>query len=169
MNNKNLLPIVIALLVFGGIYFFARSSTTPEVTTEETTEVENTGDSAAEEPGTDEAMDSEDAMEKTGATYVDYSPDAIAQATADGKRPVLFFHASWCPTCKALENDLQAGGLDQLPEDVVVIKTDYDSATELRQQYGVTLQHTLVQVDADGNEVAKWSGGGVETIIDRIV
>ena len=29
---------------------------------------------------------------------------------------------------------------------------------ELKQKYGITTQHTFVQVDADGNEVAKWTG-----------
>jgi hypothetical protein len=35
---------------------------------------------------------------------------------------------------------------------------DYDAATDLRTQYGVTVQHTFVQVDGQGNELAKFTG-----------
>jgi hypothetical protein len=35
---------------------------------------------------------------------------------------------------------------------------DYDNSTALKQKYGVTMQHTLVQVDAKGNLIAKWTG-----------
>ncbi len=41
---------------------------------------------------------------------------------------------------------------------MVIVSVDFDSETDLKRQYGVTLQHTFVQIDSDGNEVAKWSG-----------
>ncbi len=38
--------------------------------------------------------------------------------------------------------------------------TSTDSKTpDLKKKYGVTYQHTLVQVDAAGNTIKKWSGG----------
>ena len=44
------------------------------------------------------------------------------------------------------------------------MKVDYDSASgaksqeiALKPKYGVTYQHTLVQVDANGNQVKKWN------------
>ena len=43
---------------------------------------------------------------------------------------------------------LEAGGL--------VVQEDEVEA--LKRQYGVTVQHTYVQVDQDGNELAKWTG-----------
>ena len=33
-----------------------------------------------------------------------------------------------------------------------------DTETALRQRYGVTVQHTFVQVDPKGDQLAKWSG-----------
>lgn len=36
-----------------------------------------------------------------------------------------------------------------------MFKVDYDSATDLRQRYGVTLQTTVVFVDDDGGEISK--------------
>ncbi len=41
---------------------------------------------------------------------------------------------------------------------MTIVVVDFDTANDLRQKYGVTVQHTFVQVDAEGNELAKWSG-----------
>jgi thioredoxin 1 len=68
---------------------------------------------------------------------------------------VLFFHASWCPDCRATEAAIDESGV---PDGLTVVKVDFDSETELRRQYGVTQQHTFVQVDADGAEIRKWTG-----------
>ncbi len=45
-----------------------------------------------------------------------------------------------------------------MPDGLTVVKVDYDTETDLRQQYGVTQQHTFVQVDESGAELAKWTG-----------
>lgn len=89
--------------------------------------------------------------QKTGAgTYIDYSPDAIAKTSGT---KILFFHAPWCPQCRALDADIKAKGV---PAGVTIIKTDYDSNQTLRQKYGVTIQTTLVEVDDNGNLIEKY-------------
>lgn len=65
---------------------------------------------------------------------------------------LLFFHAPWCPQCRSVESDILAQGV---PDGLTIIKVDYDSRQDLRQQYGVTLQTTFVEVDADGTELQK--------------
>lgn len=99
-------------------------------------------------------------------TYEAYSPDKIARAeTGD---VVLFFHASWCPSCRALSTDIE-GSRSDIPAGLTILKLDYDKETALKKKYGVTYQHTLVQVDADGNLIKKWSGGGtLETIVAQV-
>jgi thiol-disulfide isomerase/thioredoxin len=79
--------------------------------------------------------------------YVDYSPELVASTPGT---KLLFFHAPWCSQCVALEDDIEAKGL---PEGVTVFKVDYDSNQDLRQEYGVTIQTTIVEVDEDGNEL----------------
>lgn len=80
--------------------------------------------------------------------YVDYTDGAI-EATAGAK--ALFFHASWCPQCRALDEDLRAAGV---PDGLTVFRVDYDNRTDLRQRYGVTIQTTIVFVDDSGAAIS---------------
>jgi thiol-disulfide isomerase/thioredoxin len=109
--------------------------------------------------------DSQTVVTQGSGVYADYSPEAVAQSEGD---VVIFFAASWCPSCRALDNSIVQSQSD-IPSDVTNLKADYDSETELRRTYGVTTQHTLVQVDQEGNEVAQWSGGStLASIIGNI-
>lgn len=83
--------------------------------------------------------------------YIDYSDEAVA-SNADTQR-VLFFHAEWCSTCKFFERDIKSA---DIPSDITIIETDYDTETELKQRYGVTVQSTFVLLDDDGNAVKSW-------------
>ncbi|MEO6201566.1 MAG: thioredoxin family protein [Cryobacterium sp.] len=86
--------------------------------------------------------------------YRDYSPEAVSTAS-EGDKVVLFFHAQWCATCKLLSDDITAN-VDAIPEDVRILLVDFDTETALKQRYEVTLQHTLVQVNAAGDRIATW-------------
>lgn len=88
------------------------------------------------------------------ASFQEYTPEAMSSATAD-ETVVLFFHATWCSTCKLLADDITANA-DSIPDDVQILLVDFDTATDLKQRYGVTLQHTLVQVDSNGDAVEQW-------------
>ena len=98
-----------------------------------------------------------DSMNKGGefVTYEQYMEHSDAAMHHDG-RTVLFFDASWCPDCQKLKNALSSDH-DVIPADVTVVDVDYDSHNDLRKQYGVTMQHTFVEVDAQGNKVSSWS------------
>jgi len=85
--------------------------------------------------------------------YATYQQDPASYA-ANGDA-VLFFNAGWCPTCRAAAANFETASF---PVGLTVVSVDYDDNTALRQQYGVTVQHTFVQVDASGNELAKWTG-----------
>ncbi len=113
--------------------------------------------------GTEDAKDAqdEDSANQAGLNnrYLAYSDANLAKATSDGGRAVVFFHAGWCPSCKAAEADFKAN-FDQVPPDVSILKTDYDTAIDLKQKYNITMQDTFVQIDKDGNEMSKWNSGG---------
>jgi len=78
---------------------------------------------------------------------------------------VLFFQASWCPTCRAAMRDLEAGA-GRLGG-VVVLVVDYDRAVDLKKRYGVSSQHTWVRIDASGRKLDTWSGGSLEELLRR--
>jgi thiol-disulfide isomerase/thioredoxin len=110
----------------------------------------------------DEAMESDSMMKKDEAammmkkgSYEVYSASKLA--LAEKGDVVLFFKASWCPTCKALDADIKANA-GSITEGVTILELNYDTETALKQKYGVTSQHTLVQVDKDGKLISKWSG-----------
>ena len=118
-----------------------------------------------------EAMEGDKMMEKDGAmmskgSYEMYNPEKLAMA--EKGKVVLFFKASWCPSCRTLDADIKAS-LPDIPAGVTILEVDYDKYGELKQKYGVTMQHTLVQVDKDGNQIAKWSGGAtLEDVVKNI-
>ncbi len=84
--------------------------------------------------------------------YVAYDESMLKRA--DTGNVVIFFHAPWCPECKALDADLKARP-SSIPSDLTILKTDYDTQTALKQKYGITMQNTFVQVDASGNLLKK--------------
>ena len=102
-----------------------------------------------------QAMEDDKMMGEPGQ-YLPY--DASLLARAETGKVVLFFHAAWCPTCKGLEKNINMN-LNDIPTDLTILKVDYDTASDLKDKYGIVIQHTLVQVDSKGNEITKWTGG----------
>jgi thiol-disulfide isomerase/thioredoxin len=83
--------------------------------------------------------------------YVEAAAWTADPARFAGRRVVLFFHAPWCPNCRANEKDIKerlAAGT--FPAGLTVVKVDYDSSTDLKARYGVVQQDTFVPVDAAG-------------------
>lgn len=143
MNKRILVAIVVlAVVIVGAVGVFALA--TPR---DDTAAPRPTLTAEPETESTPSATPDEPTETVTAGTYVEYSNTAIADAV--GTR-LLFFHAPWCPQCRAVEEDILASGV---PDGVTIIKVDYDSNQALRQQYGVTLQTTFVEVDAAGAPV----------------
>jgi len=113
-------------------------------------------------PSASADSETEVAPSTVAGAYVEYSDGAI-QSTPGPK--ALFFHASWCPQCRALDEDLKARGA---PDGLTVFKVDYDGRTDLRQKYGVTLQTTVVFVD-DAGELISSSVLYDEPSVDSLV
>ena len=103
----------------------------------------------------DTMMKGGDMMMAEHGSYESYSPEKIATKAAIGD-VVLFFRASWCPTCRAIDADIKAHVAD-IPSNLTILDVDYDNSTDLKKKYGVTLQSTMVQVDKDGTLIKKWN------------
>jgi thiol-disulfide isomerase/thioredoxin len=91
---------------------------------------------------------------------------AAAQALAQKGPVVLFFAADWCPTCIEAMKDINANGARLSGVTVVVV--DYDKEKDLKKLYRVTAQHTFVQINAKGEKLVAWNGGGVDVIVKRV-
>jgi len=188
MEMKNIL-IIGGVIVLVGVGVYALSSQKNETDSLETTQTETTEsedniediiveeevnfdsenyDSSIEDPENGINLDMEqDIMEETSAgTFEDYDESKLSNAETG--EVVIFFNASWCPSCRALKSDIEAN-LSSIPAGTTILSADYDTYTDLKKKYGVTTQHTLVQVDKDGNQITKWSGGStLDTILDKI-
>ena len=108
--------------------------------------------SAAASPSTSPSVTAEVMAAGAYLTRAEYQSQMAERA---GTKVVYFFHASWCPTCRATEKAIEEDGI---PAGLTVVKVDFDSETDLRKTYGITQQHTFVQVDEDGDELATWTG-----------
>jgi thioredoxin 1 len=97
-------------------------------------------------------------------SYVDYTKETFDKAAAEKR--VLFFKASWCPSCRSADKDFMAN-LAKLPKNVVIFKTDYDTETALKTKYNISRQHTFVYVDKAGKAVKTWSGGATAEILEN--
>jgi thiol-disulfide isomerase/thioredoxin len=158
MNQKNVLPWLIGgVLIVVGIVVLRPSSDQPTADLKPT-ELET-------------SLDSSNDTQMTPTKYTPYSP--VVFDAASSTRRVLFFYASWCGECRPVDAELTKR-LDDIPEDVTVIRVNYNdpdtdqNEKDLAVGYGVTYQHTFVQIDSDGKEVEKWNGGGLDTLLSKI-
>lgn len=160
--------IVLAMLVIIGVVVFSdKGDENPEMKMME--EGDTMMDTREDTMMNDDMMEDDsmmnDAMPLQGA-YEVYSPEKVALASqGDESAVVLFFHATWCPFCRAADTDIKAH-VGMIPEELTILKVDYDTYSDLKRKYGVTMQHTFVQVDGEGNQIAKWTGS--ETLADIV-
>lgn len=161
---KNFWIIIGVLIVGFGIYFV--TSTPPSV--EETNVQQESGqvNNNEQEETQNEDIQQSPENDLASGSYEEYSSNKLLENS--DKDIILFFKADWCPSCRALDSNTKSN-LDEIPDNVVILDVDYDQYTELKQKYGVTTQHTLVQVDAQGNLINKWSGGNrLSSVLDQI-
>lgn len=103
--------------------------------------------------------------------YVQYST-GILESVQEPRR-VLFFYASWCPTCRPADKSLQEN-VARLPEDVVVIRVNYNDPEtdqeekDLAKKYEIGYQHIFVQIDTAGNKLHQWTGGEIEELLKNL-
>lgn len=179
--------VIVALIVLGvgGFYFYSQNQSSDSMMKKDEPSMEQSGENmektdAMMEKASDSGVVMEGAVmedKKSGDSMMSdggYQPfsESSFEGAKDSKR-VLFFFANWCPTCKPIDAQLSAPTA-KIPAGVEIFRVNYnDSDTdatdkELAAKYGITYQHTFVQVDANGEEIAKWNGGGLEKIVSSL-
>jgi len=104
-----------------------------------------------------------DAMSAHGSyvTYADYSG---AMSRYDGMAIVYYFYSSSSPVCQQKDAALMSG-TGAIPAKVTIVKVDFDTATDVKQNYGVTVSDTFVKVDSTGAKAMTWSGQPVSDVL----
>jgi thiol-disulfide isomerase/thioredoxin len=158
MTKKTITIIAIALILLTGVVAFSINSqktrTEQSKNNNESASTINNSKNIAANNNQNTSNATTTDMTKKGS-FVTYSADMLKKA--DDGNVVLFFNATWCPTCKSTVSDLNSK-MDKIPSNLTILSVDYDSQSTLRQKYGVTMQHTFVKVDSSGNQIKKTNG-----------
>lgn len=163
---KKFMPLFVALglIALAAVIYFAFFTRSSDDQTLSSSDVATSAPTQ-----TSQAIDSPAPSDSNSAgSYVTYEEYSSNPGLYNDGKIVYFFNAKWCPTCKVLEQDINSS-LSDIPMGVSVVSVDYDNYTDLKKQYGITYQHTLVLVDQDGNQLKKWSGGNtLESVLQQI-
>ena len=171
MNKKIVIIIgiiifIVLVFVFLGNRMQNNESSENELFSNEEIQRESFEQNNQENGGDNIGVENNEVTELKRGYYNSYSQENIA--LAETEKIVLFFHATWCPSCRALNQDIESN-ISSIPSELTILKVDYDKETELKIKYGVTTQHTLVQIDKEGNLLKKWSGGSrIEAVVSQI-
>ncbi|MCC7042688.1 MAG: thioredoxin family protein [Acidobacteria bacterium] len=95
-----------------------------------------------------------------------FTPAAFKATQDAGGLSLVFFHAPWCPVCRAQEPKLMSR-LNGMYTDIVPFKVDYDSNQSLRGQMNVTRQSTVI-VYRGAKEIARLSYTSDDAAIDEL-
>lgn len=166
MNKKTFTALSVAILVLAGSANAYSAEPTPKNSQASKESMKKTEAKKKAEAMKKAAMKKAEAKKKAEAmkkdeakmtvikgSYSDY--EASKLSNAEHGTVILFFNANWCPTCVAANKNFSGS---TPPDGLTVLKVDYDDSTELKRKYGVTYQHTFVQVDKTGKLIKKWNG-----------
>lgn len=177
--------ILLIFIILGSFYY--ASNMRQVIEPEEETVVDNTGDSLKPNENNDAGTEA-DSSDKTTfsgkvlagkiAPLLDFDKADYEQAIASDKLVVLYFYASWCPTCRAEFPKMQKVFNDLNTDQVIGFRVNYnDSDTddyekELARQFGVPYQHTKIFIK-NGERVLKspesWNEKRYEEEINKLL
>lgn len=167
MNQKYVNWLIAAFVLIAGIGVFSYYQSKDNGKTEEKSEqLPSSEKSMIKEKAMMDKPITDEAMSKAGS-YKEYSPQTLTSEQSAGNKVVLFFYAPWCPYCIAADKAFKQN-LDKIPAGVTLLKIDYDSNKDLKNKYGVTTQHTFVQIDDKQEKVTLWVSGDVELLQKNI-
>lgn len=94
-----------------------------------------------------------------------FSDNVLEKSIENWKIPALYFKANWCLNCKLLEEELKERGF---PDWVDIYEVDFDEAQDLRKNYLVNNQHTLLLLNKEKKEIWRDISWNYDKVIDTI-
>lgn len=175
MSKNLMIGAVVVVALVGGLYLYqntnAKMMESKKAMEQKETSMVKEDIKPSETMMVKDDVKPSDAMMTKSKSYVPYSKEVLESARST--RRVLFFYASWCPTCIPANADFEKN-VAMIPKDVTVIRVNYnDPDTDadekvLAAKYGVTYQHTYVQIDEMGKVVTTWNGGSTKELLGKI-
>lgn len=96
-------------------------------------------------------------------SYEELTTDSITAALGS-KNIILFFHADWCPSCVSTDQEIK-DRITELPADAIILKTNYDTETKLREKFEIAAQHSIVIIDKNNALQFKQTGFNFDDIV----
>lgn len=146
--KKYLLPLALSAVIVLGGCSQANSSSDAMSSAKSSSSATSHGDSASQ-------------------SYITYDQYQASKDKYADSKVVLFFNAKWCPACRAI-NEALTSDPGKIPAKTTVVSVDYDQHTDLRQRYGVTTQHTFVQIDTNGEKTRQWVSTSVDALLKEL-
>lgn len=150
--------VVGVLLLAGAAYALLIEGPTTTETSQQTTNTSQKAETVSPSATT------ESSNSQAAGRYATYTEAAVTDTAYD--TTIVFFYAPWCPECRAYKQAIES---DTIPEGVQFLEADFDSSTELKKRYGVTLQTTFVRVNTAGELQKKWAGYGKEKSLNVVL
>lgn len=165
-KSKNNKPIVITVVVIVAVAVIAVGGYFVFATPAKQDDWQPQADTSSTQPTEQQATPSDTPSQtsEVKGSYQVYEPSKLALANQG--QVVLFFNAKWCPDCQRANKNFQS---QPIPDGLTILSVDYDKYTDLKKKYGVTYQHTFVQVDANGNQIKKWSASSTPADVEAQV
>lgn len=167
MSKKSKISIVVVVLILaitGGHFVFSRTNESSNVITMSTQNTAQNLTESDEDKTTSSTKNDAQIEGMTKGRYTAYSSENTASAGYN--KNIIFFYAPWCPECRAFKEAIQA---ETIPDGTQILETDFDSSTDLKKKYGITLQSTFVRVNNNGEMKSKWVGYGKDKSLNTVL
>jgi thiol-disulfide isomerase/thioredoxin len=106
--------------------------------------------------------------EEDGLEIVSYDADSFGYIRESTPTVILGFHASWCPTCKTQRRVFSRIEEQGDISGVTVVQADYDEETDLKKEWNVQRQSTLIRLE-NGEETDRVIGSTDEADIRAFI
>lgn len=110
------------------------------------------------------------AVPASAAEWKDYSPEALAEAQAEGKPILIDVFAAWCSVCRAQNPILTQLTREPKYKNLVVLKADFDTQKDALKTLNVQRQSTLIVFKGDeevDRSVGDTSALSIEGLLDK--
>lgn len=101
--------------------------------------------------------------EKT-INVLNYSQPNLNWAKSNGK-VLIYFTSTTCSRCSDFIKALQSS---QLPKDVIILYADFNIEKSLVKKYNIQSADTIIQINENQLEIAKWKSPEAASITDYI-